>query len=75
MVYLTVDAIAAQMKQEMNSTQQEMAKRIGVSQPTVARALRGDQRQIKTLRKIARELGYDISESAYYKLSQPSYDS
>jgi transcriptional regulator with XRE-family HTH domain len=59
--------IANRLKREMDCSQQKMADRLGVAQPTVAQALDGQTRQLETLRRIALELGYEL-EGPLYRL-------
>jgi transcriptional regulator with XRE-family HTH domain len=75
MTYLTIDAIAAQLRAEMECSQREMAKRIGVAQPTVAQALQGESRQIETLRKIAEEMDCTIGKEPHYRFTHTSSNS
>lgn len=67
---LTLSEIGKRVKGKMETdgiSQYEMANRLDVSQPVVSDALNGSQNQRKTLFRIARQMGFEISEEPRYR--------
>lgn len=61
--YLEVAHMVAELRAKRALTQEELAKKAGVSQPMIARLEKGDQRRIptfETLHKILHALGYTL---------------
>lgn len=73
MPLLTLSEIGERVKEKMEAdgiSQYDMADRLEVSQPVVSDALNGSTKQRRTLFRIARKLGFEISEEPRYWFEQ-----
>lgn len=55
------DYVLSQIRRQVGFTQMEVAKRLGISQPTYAECERGSNMRIGTLQKIVTALGGELS--------------
>jgi len=66
--------VLSQIRRQVGFTQMEVAKRLGISQPTYAECERGNNMRIGTLQKIVSALGGELSfhvslDGKQYRLS------
>ena len=54
------DYVLSQIRRQVGFTQMEVAKRLGISQPTYAECERGNNMRIGTLQKIVAALGGEL---------------
>lgn len=71
------DYVLSQIRRQVGFTQMEVAKRLGISQPTYAECERGSNMRIGTLQKIVAALGGELSlhvaiGGGVYDLQMPS---
>jgi DNA-binding XRE family transcriptional regulator len=59
-------SITRAWREHLGITQQEMADRLGVAQPTYQRMENSNNMQMDTRKKIAKALGIHLSQLAYY---------